>query len=1095
MKKLIALCTGFCIVFSMLGAFTAFAEETAADLEIGTLAELEAFRDAVNEGNTYEGKTVRLTADIDMSEKYGEGKESWTAIGVNDWENDIYKRFLGDFDGDNHTISGLYAYTEEENGAVSFFSAIGGTVQNLNIKGSVIANNPSWRNSAAGIAGLVNENAQLLRCSFEGLVQNLDYVAGGLVESNMGLISNCRFKGKVEGQHLVGGIASTGEGTITDCINEGEVIGTTPVGGIAGWSQTIKNCINKGSVTGRTYVDTYTDYESGEPITDNIESWSVGGIVGTLYSANTIENCYNTGAVSGDSEVGGILGVADGSEEQVLQVKNCYSIGNITSTMEKQDGEHNIGAIIGNREYVSPFDEENATKTLTSEAVGCYYLAGTAEMGCGGTAEDTATALTAEQFAEQDNFANWDFGTVWEMNKTLKRPILQANREAYAPHEIDNLNDLIAFRDAVNSGYSYEGETVTLNADIDMSEKYGEGKLSWEPISDNNLIPFKGTFDGDFHKITGLYFNTGLSGLFMFNNGTIQNVSVSGDVVCESGGGIVGENYGRISRCSFSGSITGDFHLGGIAGANLAMDESTGIFDCYNTATVTSSDGVAGGIAGLTGRIERCYNIGSISANRLFASIGVGDGPIIDCYYLEGTSDKGWYIEYEEGTDTTTALTTEQFADKTNFTNWDFDTVWKMDEALDRPVLRTSAEEPPTRKHIHKICGDKNCTDNHEDIEWTAWDSANALPTEAGNYYLTTDVELAEEWETPDNTALCLNGHVIVSQESERFGIQIRGAKTAALTDCSDTAHKFAVGDDGRWTLDEENGTKMLTGGVIMAPKSDFALMANAAMDIYNINVVGSEGGMISSSRGLNLHGCTIAGNYKRDGILAYGKLSMRDCSIIENAGGVYIYKDDVSIGGKMVIADNGIGEKHDNLFLDRKAVIHIDEPLEEGSSIGVFTQRRAITGCPNAITGANDVDYSAYFSVDRADDYVTYSIQNGEGNVVYLAANAPTAFRVRDDYNGTRYAAAPTAGTYTAVLAVYAQDSGEMKKVMYEPVTFDEPSIKSIFDDVKITVDESYQVKLMLWDSLENMQPCCKPSSRYLEKFPQENSPSDEKK
>lgn len=232
----------------------------------------------------------------------------------------------------------------------------------------------------------------------------------------------------------------------------------------------------------------------------------------------------------------------------------------------------------------------------------------------------------------------------------------------------------------------------------------------------------------------------------MFNNGTIQNVSVSGDVVCESGGGIVGENYGRISRCSFSGSITGGVHLGGIAGANMVIDEGTGIFDCYNTATVTSNEGVVGGIAGLTGRIERCYNIGSVSANDMFASVGAGDGPIIDCYYLEGTSDKGWYIEYEGVTDTTTALTSEQFADKSNFTNWDFDTVWKMDATLGRPVLRSGTEEPPIETHTHTLVYHSavaaTCTETGTDEYWKCegTDACNKMFSDANGTTEITEI-------------------------------------------------------------------------------------------------------------------------------------------------------------------------------------------------------------------------------------------------------------------------------------------------------------------------------------------------------------------
>lgn len=736
MKKIISLFTTLCIVLGVLGTFTVFAEETATDLEISTLTELEAFRDDVNKGNTYEGKTVKLTADIDMSYYYGKDRLSWTPIDT----------FAGTFDGDNHAIIGLYINTDED--CAALFEVVNGTIKNLIVKGSV--STTSFNGQVAGIA--VSNYGSVINCIFDGTVECPHCSAAGIASFNNGVIENCKVSGKIIGEHNVGGISGYSHGEFINCINEAEIIGWAPVGGIASAEYESKfiNCINKGSITGKSYVDIYTN-GSSEEITTIIESFSIGGIVGETDTASTIENCYNTGAVSGNSEVGGIIGVAGGSSEEPLQVKSCYSVGQLTSTMEKQDGEHNIGAIIGNREYKTNRYDENSEKILTAEAVNCYYLVGTADKGCGGNADDTATALTTEQFADKSNFANWDFDIVWEMDANVGRPVLRSNTEdTDEVIEISTLAQLEAFRDDVNNGNTYEGKTVKLTADIDMSEKYGEGKLSWEPISDNNLIPFIGTFDGCFHKITGLYFNTGLSGLFMFNNGTIQNVAVSGDVVCESGGGIVGENYGRISRCSYSGSITGGFHLGGIAGANMAMDNDRGIFDCYNTATVTSNEGVVGGIAGLTGRIERCYNIGKVSANDMFASVGAGDGPIIDCYYLEGTSDKGWYIEYEGVTDTTTALTSEQFADKSNFTNWDFDTVWKMDATLGRPVLRSGTEEPPIETHthtlVHHAAVDATCTEKGMGEYWKCegTDACNKMFSDANGTTEITEILITE---------------------------------------------------------------------------------------------------------------------------------------------------------------------------------------------------------------------------------------------------------------------------------------------------------------------------------------------------------------
>ena len=66
-----------------------------ADLVISTLEELKAFRDEVNAGNTFAGKTVELAANIDLM------SEEWTPIG-----NDTNK-FQGTFDGKGYTVSNL----------------------------------------------------------------------------------------------------------------------------------------------------------------------------------------------------------------------------------------------------------------------------------------------------------------------------------------------------------------------------------------------------------------------------------------------------------------------------------------------------------------------------------------------------------------------------------------------------------------------------------------------------------------------------------------------------------------------------------------------------------------------------------------------------------------------------------------------------------------------------------------------------------------------------------------------------------------------------------------------------------------------------
>ncbi len=70
--------------------------------EINNLAQLEAFRDATNSGETFKDKTINLNCDITLT-------KAWRAISNYSRNNTSEKDkfFSGIFDGKNHTIDGL----------------------------------------------------------------------------------------------------------------------------------------------------------------------------------------------------------------------------------------------------------------------------------------------------------------------------------------------------------------------------------------------------------------------------------------------------------------------------------------------------------------------------------------------------------------------------------------------------------------------------------------------------------------------------------------------------------------------------------------------------------------------------------------------------------------------------------------------------------------------------------------------------------------------------------------------------------------------------------------------------------------------------
>ena len=293
-RKLTAYAAALALAASLL-PMTAFAAE-AEITEINSADDLAQFSTSVNEGNTYDGVTVTLNADITLS---GE----WTPIGNGARTGSSYtgSSFKGTFNGNGKTISGVEkTTTTSADTAVGLFGVVdGGTVKDLNV--IVDINVPSSA-CAGGAIGLLTGG---------GAASNI--TVGGNMTVNNG--------GGIVGRMLI-------DGTISDCVNNADITASKAnVGGIVGAAyytaidkeMTIKNCVNNGTITTSAGV--------------------AGGIVGL--SAANVSNCTNTGAVtsSGGTSVGGIVGEQQ-SYGAVTGNINSADVKNTTAT-------YGTGGIVG----------------------------------------------------------------------------------------------------------------------------------------------------------------------------------------------------------------------------------------------------------------------------------------------------------------------------------------------------------------------------------------------------------------------------------------------------------------------------------------------------------------------------------------------------------------------------------------------------------------------------------------------------------------------------------------------------------------------------------------------------------------------------
>jgi hypothetical protein len=190
---------------------------------------------------------------------------------------------------------------------------------------------------------------------------------------------------------------------------------------------------------------------------------------------------------------------------------------------------------------------------------------------------------------------------------------------------------------------NFYGRTVTLGADIDLASR------QWTPIGDGYFSSsfyhsYHGTFDGGGHTISNLTIDTvaterqvGSCGLFGHNSGDgiIKKVDLTGVNINVSystcAGGIVGYNYGTLTDCTASGSVScsaSRSYEGGIVGYNNGGQ----LKNCDASVSVTASAlwSDAGGIVGENywGSLMNCDASGSVSSYYSLAGgvIGRMDG-------------------------------------------------------------------------------------------------------------------------------------------------------------------------------------------------------------------------------------------------------------------------------------------------------------------------------------------------------------------------------------------------------------------------------------------------------------------------------------
>jgi len=296
--------------------------------EIKTVSDLEWFRNEVNSGNNSINailiNNLQLNSNVldANGELKGSGYEVWEPIG-NYKNSTTGTKYIGTFDGNGKTISGLYYNDSTDNVNNKFIGLFGyieerGTVKNLTISDSYL-NGHSYVGSISGDCDGI-----ITGCTNKSTIKG-QYNIGGIVGVlSDGAIYNCINSGNLYSYGSIGGIVGDGNGTISNSYNSGTIIGQNEVGGILGSGNsatvTIEYCYNIGTIVARNDI---------VPTNPNYDYF--GGIVGAVFNNSKISHCFNSKRISYTVEpdhFGGIVGrLSNSSIEDVAYAFGDFLYG------------------------------------------------------------------------------------------------------------------------------------------------------------------------------------------------------------------------------------------------------------------------------------------------------------------------------------------------------------------------------------------------------------------------------------------------------------------------------------------------------------------------------------------------------------------------------------------------------------------------------------------------------------------------------------------------------------------------------------------------------------------------------------------------
>ncbi len=429
--------------------------------------------------------------------------------------------------------------------------------------------------------------------------------------------------------------------------------------------------IVSGNVNGVTINSTYDgwvyadeDFTLGENVAFDTEALFISEAEAIITGALSTENLYiaddatvsvyapGSIIVNGSAHIRRNENLASGiyiygdDDDSTVEYRSTYYSGIYSGTFHAEDASVEMGYVLlknsNDTDYGTvKMELDNSALTVigTDDGQNSFFIDGSANLSLTGNSSikevrdfnilaDTRLSLTKDDssliysenvaVAEGVPYIATDNGDgTWEFTKYL---LGQGTSED--PYLINDLEDLLIFRDNVNSGTSYSGKILKLTDDIDLENE------EWTPIG-NSSNKFQGTFDGDNHTISNLLISgyNSYVGLFGFTtngeikNLTVENARISGRLMV---GVVAGCPYtSKHTNITVSGhvEVNGMSYVGGVGGkdaysnwTNITVDvDDESYVKAYSIEGGTAYRTYVGGVIGFMG--EGGHEVKNVTSN------------------------------------------------------------------------------------------------------------------------------------------------------------------------------------------------------------------------------------------------------------------------------------------------------------------------------------------------------------------------------------------------------------------------------------------------------------------------------------------------